>query len=75
MTYHILVSRCDGCGKCLDACEDDAIMGKPKFVHVIDQRACTHCDRGRTVCPREAVVMAGVKKPKTPPRPIPCRVR
>lgn len=75
MTYHILVSRCNGCGACLDACEDDAIMGKPRFVHVIDQRRCTHCDRCCTACPQGAIVMAGAKKPKTPPRPIPCRVR
>ena len=40
MTYHILVSRCTGCGDCLAACEEDAITGKDKFVHVIDQKAC-----------------------------------
>lgn len=73
MTYHILVSKCTGCGACLDACDDDAIMGKAKFVHVIDQRKCVQCDRCREVCPTGAVVMAGAKKPKTPPRPIPCK--
>lgn len=72
-TYHILVSRCTGCGACLKACEDDAIMGKPKFVHVVDQRKCTQCDRCRQACPEGAVVTAGAKKPKTPPRPIPVK--
>ena len=72
-TYHILVSKCTGCGKCLKACDDRAIMGKPRFVHVIDQRKCSQCDRCRKVCPTHAVVRAGAKKPKTPPRPIPCR--
>lgn len=75
VTYHILVSRCNGCGKCLDACEEEAIEGKPKFVHVVNQRACTHCGKCLDVCPKGAVVTAGLKKPKTPPHPIPCRVK
>ena len=74
VTYHILVSRCTGCGECLDACEEDAIEGKAGFVHVIDQRACVHCGKCLDACPKGAVVTAGLKKPKTPPHPIPCRV-
>ena len=72
-TYHVLVSKCTGCGKCLKACDDGAIMGKAKFVHVIDQRKCTQCGACREACPEGAVVLAGAKKPKTPPRPIPCK--
>jgi NADH-quinone oxidoreductase subunit F len=72
-TYHILVSKCTGCGKCLDACDDDAIMGKAKFVHVVDQRKCSQCGACLEACPEGAVVRAGAKKPKTPPRPIPVR--
>ena len=72
-TYHVLVSKCTGCGKCLKACDDKAIMGKPHFVHVIDQRKCTQCGQCRTVCPTKAIVRAGAKKPKTPPRPIPVK--
>ena len=72
-TYHVLVSKCTGCGKCIKACDDKAIMGKAKFVHVIDQRKCTQCDQCRTACPEGAIVRAGAKKPKTPPRPIPVR--
>lgn len=26
MTYHILADQCTGCGDCMDACEDDAIV-------------------------------------------------
>ena len=72
-TYHVLVSRCIGCGKCIEACDDDAIAGKPKFVHVINQRACTQCDKCRQACPEDAIVTAGAEKPKTPPKPIPCK--
>ena len=72
-TYHILVSKCTGCGKCLKVCDDKAIAGKARFVHVINQRTCSQCNRCLEVCPEGAVVRAGAKKPKTPPRPIPVR--
>ena len=72
-TYHILVSKCTGCGKCLKACDDDAILGKAKFVHVINQKKCSQCDACREACPEGAIVRAGAKKPKTPPKPIPVR--
>ncbi len=72
-TYHILVSKCTGCGDCLKACDDGAILGKAKFVHVINQRKCTQCNRCLEACPEGAVVRAGAKKPKTPPKPIPVR--
>lgn len=72
-TYHVLVSRCTGCGKCLKACDDRAILGKAKFVHVINQRKCSQCGECLKVCPAHAIVRAGAKKPKTPPKPIPVR--
>ncbi len=72
-TFHALVSRCTGCGKCLKACEDGAIMGKPNFVHVVDQAKCTQCGLCLDACPEGAIVRAGAKKPKTPPRPIPVK--
>jgi len=74
-TYHALVSKCVGCGACLDACEDGAIQGKPGFVHVINQLKCTQCGRCYDACEYHAIVRAGAKKPKTPPRPIPCKVK
>lgn len=72
-TYHILVSKCTGCGACLKACEDDAILGKPKFVHVIVQKNCVQCNKCLEACPEGAIVTAGADKPKTPPKPIPCK--
>lgn len=75
MTYHILPTKCVGCGACVDACEDEAILGKPRFIHVIDQKACTQCGRCVSACDEEAIIMAGADKPRTPPRPIPIRRR
>ena len=74
-TYHILVSKCNGCGECLKACDDNAILGKPKFVHVVVQKDCTQCNKCLEACPTGAVVTAGANKPKTPPKPIPCKVK
>lgn len=75
MTYHILPTKCIGCGDCIDACEDEAILGKPRFIHVIDQKACTQCGACVSSCEEEAIIMAGADKPRTPPRPIPVRKR
>jgi Na+-translocating ferredoxin:NAD+ oxidoreductase RNF subunit RnfB len=75
MTVHILAGKCIGCGECLDACEDDAILGKNKFVHVIDQDECTLCGKCFEVCDEGAIVWAGVEKPKCPKKPIPCKKR
>ena len=75
MTYHVLPTKCVGCGECVDACEEEAILGKPRFVHVIDQKACTQCGACLTACDEGAIVMAGADKPRTPPRPIPIRKR
>lgn len=73
MTYHILANKCVGCGDCMDACEDDAILGKKKFVHVIQQDECTLCGKCMEACEEEAIIMAGTEKPRCPQRPIPCK--
>lgn len=73
VTYHILPDLCIGCGECVDACEDDAIMGKKKFIHVIDQDECTQCGKCVSSCDEEAIVMAGAVKPRGPAKPVPCK--
>lgn len=75
MTYHILPDKCVGCGECMDACEEDAILGKARFVHVIDQKACEQCGACLAACEAGAIIQAGADKPRTPPRPIPIRRR
>ncbi len=73
MTYHILADKCIGCGDCMDECEDDAILGKKKFVHVIEEDECTLCGKCMDACDEDAIVMAGADKPRCPKKPIPCK--
>lgn len=73
VTYHILPDLCIGCGDCMDECEDDAIMGKKKFIHVIDQDECTQCGKCMGACEEEAIVIAGAVKPRGPAKPVPCK--
>lgn len=73
LTFHILASKCQACNKCVDSdvCEEDAILGRPRFIHVIDQKACTQCGACLDICDNGAIVTAGAVKPKCPPKPIP----
>ena len=73
VTYHILADKCIGCGECADACDDDAIQGRKKFIHVIDQDECTQCGKCKEACEEDAIVVAGAIKPRCPAKPIPCR--
>lgn len=75
MTYHILADKCTGCGECIDACDDEAIIGKNKFVHIIDQQECIQCGACMDACEEDAVVRAGAVKPRCPKRPVPCKRR
>lgn len=75
MTYHILADRCTGCGECMDACEEEAITGKAKFVHIIEQKECIQCGACMEACEEEAIVRAGTVKPRCPKRPVPCKRR
>lgn len=73
VTYHILADKCIGCGECIGACDDDAILGKKNFIHVIDQDECTQCGKCVKTCEEEAIVAAGAIKPRCPAKPIPCK--
>lgn len=75
MTYHILAEKCVGCGDCMDACDEDAILGKTRFVHVIEQNECTQCGACMEACDEDAVVRAGAVKPRCPRKPVPCKKR
>lgn len=67
-TLHILPDKCVGCGDCMDECPEDAIEGKTKFIHMIDNDICDRCGKCVAVCPEDAIVKAGPVKPRTPNR-------
>ncbi len=73
MTYHILADKCTGCGDCMDECDEDAILGKKRFVHVIELDECTQCGACIDACDEDAIVRAGAVKPRCPKKPIPCK--
>jgi len=54
ITYHIN-DNCTGCLVCLRACPEEAISGKKKIIHVIDQAKCIKCGSCMSVCKFDAV--------------------
>lgn len=72
-TFHVLASKCNGCGDCEGICPDDAILGRKGQIHVVDLSLCTQCGDCLDHCGSGAIVMAGVQKPKGPKQPVPVR--
>jgi NADH:ubiquinone oxidoreductase subunit F (NADH-binding)/NAD-dependent dihydropyrimidine dehydrogenase PreA subunit/(2Fe-2S) ferredoxin len=54
ITYRIN-DTCTGCAACVKACPEDAITGKKKELHVIDQTKCIKCGACKSVCKFDAV--------------------
>lgn len=73
LTFHILPDKCTGCNECADYCEEEAILGRKRFIHVIDQDECIQCGLCMDACDEGAIVKAGSIKPRCPKKPIPCK--
>lgn len=69
--YYIDPQNCTGCGECLDACEEDAILGKKKSIHIIQSKYCSQCGACEKECPKNAIIKGG-NIPPLPTRPVPC---
>lgn len=69
-TVHVLADKCIGCGKCMEVCPEDAIIGKNGYIHMVDQDMCEQCGKCLAVCPQSARVKAGRIKPRGPERLI-----
>jgi len=54
ITYEIN-DKCTGCMACIAACATNAITGKKKEVHVINQEQCTKCGACYAVCMHDAI--------------------
>lgn len=61
-------AKCTGCGECMDACNEDAITGKKKFIHIIDTDLCENCGECAKACSENAIVMqdGSIRVPKKP---------
>ncbi len=58
LTYTILADKCTGCMVCARGCPTDAIEGKKKQLHKIDQDLCIKCGLCYTKCRFDAVAMS-----------------
>ncbi len=61
-------AKCTGCGACIDVCDEDAITGRKKFIHIIDNDLCENCGKCADVCEEHAIVAQDgtVRVPKKP---------
>lgn len=48
-------AECIGCFKCIAACPVDAIIGAPKFLHVVVEDLCTGCELCIAPCPVDCI--------------------
>lgn len=55
LTYTIIKDKCVGCTACARVCPVDAITGKSKEVHVIDQEKCIRCGACYDKCKFNAI--------------------
>ncbi len=55
--YSIISENCTGCMACLKVCPVNAISGKRKEIHKIDQSKCTKCGSCLQVCKFDAVLV------------------
>jgi len=57
MVAYIEEDTCIGCTRCFKACPTDAVVGAPKQMHSVINRACNGCTLCVDVCPTECLQM------------------
>ncbi len=56
------VTACPQCGKCAEACPNDAIKQNAKGVYMVDKKKCTGCGQCVEACPFGLMVKAEDKE-------------
>jgi NADH-quinone oxidoreductase subunit F/NADP-reducing hydrogenase subunit HndC len=56
VSYYVVADQCKGCTLCARACPAEAISGKVKEPHVIDQEKCVKCGACMTACKFGAII-------------------
>lgn len=56
---------CIGCGRCVEVCPVDAIVGAPRFMHTVLAADCTGCELCLPACPVDCIRL--VPRPATAP--------
>jgi NADH-quinone oxidoreductase subunit F len=56
--YTVIPDKCTGCLACITACAYNAITGKKKEPHLINQELCTKCGACEAVCRFDAIEVA-----------------
>ena len=56
ISFSIIEDNCTGCGACKKACPQEAISGKKKGLHVIDQDKCIKCGICLESCKFDAIL-------------------
>ncbi|MDR2543065.1 MAG: 4Fe-4S binding protein, partial [Treponema sp.] len=55
--FDVDAEKCNGCTLCAKKCPVDAIRGKVKELHVIEQDKCTKCGICKAVCKFDAILV------------------
>jgi NADH-quinone oxidoreductase subunit F len=55
LVSHAIDFKCNGCHACVKPCPTDAIVGKPKELHYIDQSKCIQCGACYQICQQDAI--------------------
>jgi ferredoxin len=59
---YVVAAECNGCGLCRKRCPVEAVSGKPKEPHVIDQQKCIKCGACFEACRYAAIAKARVEQ-------------